>query len=181
VSSPKRVADAALAASAPAPADELLDRVDSPVSAARVALVSGRTYEIEGGATDRLVVRSAAGEVVLRIEVGDHGPVLSFAAAELRLASAGTLALEGADVSIRSRGDMSVDVAGALREKVGGHHHSEIDGDERLEAAGVQVLAATGRVEVVAQESVHLDGEHIGLNDNPVPVPFPWSRIAQDD
>ena len=152
------------------------------MSAAEVALVSGRSYAIESGeTTDKLVVRSRGGEVVLRIEIGDHGPVLSFASADLVLASTGRVALEGSEVAIRSRGALHLDAEGDLEERIGGHHHTAVAGDERLEASNVQVLAATGRVEILAQASVHLDGEHVGLNDNPLPVPFPWSRAADDD
>jgi hypothetical protein len=160
----------------------LLADVIEPCEAARVALTSGRTVEIEsGGERDRIVVRAPRGEVVLRIEVTDAGPVLSFSSAEIELHSAGALRLDAATIEIASRGDVSIDAAGSLRQHVGGHLHTRVGADARLEAANVELLADDGHVDVLAIERVRLDGEHIGLNDNPAPRPFPWSRAARDE
>jgi hypothetical protein len=29
-------------------------------------------------------------------------------------------------------------------------------------------------------KKIALDGEHIGLNDDPLPQPFPWSALADE-
>jgi hypothetical protein len=71
-------------------------------------------------------------------------------------------------------GDVSID-AGALRERVAGDHHVRAGGDERVEAANVQLQASTGAVGVRAMGRIALDGEHIGLNDDPLPQPFACS------
>ena len=47
-----------------------------------------------------------------------------------------------------------------------------------MEAANVEIQANTGAVGVRAMGRIALDGEHIGLNDDPAPQPFAWSGIA---
>jgi len=158
-----------------------LDDVEAPVATAEVMLTSGRRYELEAGAgADRLVIRSRGGEVVLRIEVTDAGPVLTFSGASIELAATQRLRLAASEVSIEATGDVSLMAGGSLRETVGGDHHSKVTGDERVEAANVQLQANVGAVGVRALGRIGLDGEHIGLNDDPLPKPFPWSAIADD-
>jgi hypothetical protein len=53
-----------------------------------------------------------------------------------------------------------------------------VAGDERVEAMNVELQANQGGVSVRAMEKIALDGERIGLNDDPAPQPFPWSAIA---
>ena len=156
----------------------LLDRIECPVPAAAVVLTSGRRYELEaGGDADRLVVRSRGGEVVLRIQVTDAGPVLSFTGASIDLEATRRLRLTAQEVSVEATGDVSLSAGGSLRETVAGDHHTKVAGDERIEAANVELQASTGAVGVRAQGRIALDGEHIGLNDDPSPKPFGWSAI----
>jgi hypothetical protein len=165
--------------SAHAEPDAILDRVDAPVPSATVMLTSGRRYDVEAGAeADRLVVRSRAGDVVLRIEVTDAGPVLSFSGASLDLTATQRIRLAAQEVSVEATGDVSIVAGDSLRETIGGDHHTKVTGDERVEAANVQLQANTGAVGVRALGRIALDGEHIGLNDDPLPQPFAWSAIA---
>jgi hypothetical protein len=61
------------------PAVLSLDDIVSAAREAHVALASGRSYELTAGVeTDRVTIRARTGEIVLRIDVGDAGPVLSF-------------------------------------------------------------------------------------------------------
>ncbi len=169
------------AAEAPAPQAVTLDEVETPVVSARVALASGRRYELAAGDdADRLIVRGRDGEVVLRIEVTDAGPVLRFSGAEVDLSAARRLRLSAQEVSVEAAGEMSIRAGGALREHVGGDHHTRVAGDERVEAANVELQANSGAVGVRAMGRIGLDGEHIGLNDDPVPAPFSWSAIADE-
>ena len=161
------------------PAAPLLDMIEAPVPAAAVQLTSGRRYDIEAGAdADRLVVRSRTGDVVLRIEVTDAGPVLSFSGATVDLHATRTLRMAAEQIQIEASGDVALSAGGSLREQVAGDHHTRVAGDERVEAANVQVQASDGAVGVRAMKKIALDGEHIGLNDDPAPQPFPWSAIA---
>jgi hypothetical protein len=156
-----------------------LDQVEASVPAAGVLLTSGRRYELESGAdADRVIVRSRAGEVVLRIQVTDAGPVLSFTGASVELTATQRLHLAARDVSVEATGDVSLAAGGSLRETVAGDHHVKVAGDERVEAANVQLQANVGSVGVRAMEGIALDGEHVGLNDDPQPKPFAWSEIA---
>jgi len=160
----------------------LLQRADLPSCQATVAMTSGRRYRISSASdgTDSLVVSSDTGAVVLSIEVTDRGPVLTFTSAELRLQATETLRLQARDVEVHSEGDMRVDVDGALRERVGADHHLHVRGTERVEAHALELQASSGHVGVRAMHGIALDGEHIGLNDDPLPQPFAWSAIADD-
>ncbi len=163
-------------------ARSLLDQIEPPVPAAEVTLTSGRRYDLQAGPdADRLVIRSRGGEVVLRIEVTDAGPVLSFSGASLELEATRRLRLAAQEVSVEAAGDVSLSAGGSLRENVAGDHHTTVAGDERVEAANVQVQASMGAVGMRAQGRIALDGEHIGLNDDPLPKPFAWSTIADTE
>jgi hypothetical protein len=164
------------------PSRALLDQVRTPSSSADVTLTSGRRYElrVEEG-RDRLTVRSRGGDVVLRIEVTDEGPVLSFSGASIDLVATRRLRLAADEVSVQASGDLAIEAGGSLRETIGGDHHTRVGGDERLEASAVEVQASAGSVGVRAMQKIALDGEHIGLNDDPLPQPFPWSSLDDDD
>jgi len=156
-----------------------IDDVAVPMPSAAVVLTSGRRYDIQAGPdADRLVVRSRAGDIVLRIEVTDTGPVLSFSGASLDLEAVRRLSITAQEVSIHASGDVSLNAGGSLRETIAGDHHTRVAGAERVEAATVQVQANEGGVGVRANGRIALDGEHIGLNDEPEPKPFGWSAIA---
>jgi hypothetical protein len=156
-----------------------LDEVEAPVPGAALTLTSGRRYDLEAGAeADRLVVRSRGGEIVLRIEITDAGPVLSFSGASIELAATQGLRLAAREVSIEATGDVLLSAGGSLHERIAGEHHTRVDGNEWAEAATVQLQANVGAVGVRAMGRIALDGEHIGLNDDPEPKPFPWSAIA---
>jgi hypothetical protein len=158
----------------------LLDEIEAPVAAAAVLLTSGRRYDLEAGRdADRLLIRARTGEVVLRIEVTDAGPVLSFSGASIDLEATRRLRMAAQEVSIEAKGDVAVAAGGSLRETIGGDHHTKVAGAERVEAAAVEVQANHGAVAVRAMGRIALDGEHIGLNDAPVPQPFAWSEIAE--
>jgi hypothetical protein len=159
-----------------------LDDVEAPLGAASVTLVSGRRYELEAGSdADRVTIRGRTGEVVLRIEVTDAGPVLSFSGASIEIAATRRLHLAAEEVAIDARRDLALSSGGSLEERIGGHHHTHVAGDERLEAASVEIQANTGAVGVRAMGRIGLDGEHIGLNDDPMPQPFGWSAIADEE
>jgi hypothetical protein len=160
----------------------LLDEIEAPVSKAAVVLASGRRYELEAGPNDadRLVIRARGGDVVLRIEVTDAGPVLSFSGASIDLQATQRLRLAAREVSVEATGDMTLSAGGSLKETVAGDHHTRVTGDERVEAANVQLQASEGDVGVRALGRIALDGEHVGLNDDPQPKPFEWSEIADE-
>lgn len=156
----------------------LAESVLYPVQTAAVALPSGRRVELEAGAvTDRIVVRARGGEVVLRIEVGDAGPVLSFTSAELVLAASGRLELRAEDIVIAAERDVRIAAGRNFGERVAGDRHARVDGAERVEAATVEIQANTANVAVRAMQRVAIDGEHIGLNDERCLAPFAWSRL----
>jgi hypothetical protein len=157
----------------------VLDQIEAPTPEANVMLASGRRYELTAGTeADRVTIRSRTGEVVLRIEVTDAGPVLSFSSASVELVAVRSLRLAAEDVSIEAGKDLSVTAGGSLRERVAGDHHLSVAGDERVEAANVELQANAGAVGMRAKGRIALDAEHVGLNDNPLPAPFRWSAIA---
>ncbi|MEP7120948.1 MAG: hypothetical protein ABJE95_08570 [Byssovorax sp.] len=156
-----------------------LAEVDAPLESSQVTLTSGRRYELEAGSEkDTLVIRARGGTVLLRIEVSDEGPVLSFSSAAIELTSTRRLHLCADEIAIEANRDLQLSVGGALTEKVGGDHHLRVGGAERVEASAIELQANTASVAVRAMGKIALDGEHIGLNDDPALQPFPWSEIA---
>ncbi len=159
-----------------------LDEIDAPKSDARVLLSSGRSYELSAGESeDHLVVRGRDREVVLRVRITDEGPILSFESAALSLSATRSIDLDASSIRMKARQDMELEAGGDLRQRVKGHHHVSAEGDARVEATNVEVQASRGRVELLAEGRVSIDGEHIGLNDKSEPQPFDWSRAATDD
>jgi uncharacterized protein (DUF2345 family) len=157
----------------------VLEDVAAPLQSADVTLASGRRYALEAGdGADRLTIRSRSGDVVLRIEVSDRGPVLSFAAAEIDIAAAGRLRLAAERVDVEATSDMTLSAGGSITERAARDHHVQSGANARLEAAAVEMQASSGGVGVRAMRAIRLDGEHIGLNDDPLPAPFPWSELA---
>jgi hypothetical protein len=159
--------------------DDLLSNVALGSGGEDVTLRSGRRYELRAGETvDTLTVRSASGTVLLRVAVGDDGPLLSFESAQITLSARNHLALAAPAVSVTT-GDLRV-LAGSSEERIEGHRHAHVGGEDRLEAGAVAIQANEGGVAVKAMHRIALDGEHIGLNDDPAPLPFAWSAIADD-
>lgn len=174
--------------SAPSPpeartaAERVLDGILVPVDRAMVPLSSGRVVELEAGErSDRVVIRARGGEIVLRIDVSDAGPVLSFAAAELELVASGRIAIRGGSVEIAAEEELALKAGGDRTDTVGGTRHARIGGEDRLEASEIAMQASDGALRAKACDGIHLDGERIGLNDDPLPTPFPWSRIATEE
>lgn len=165
----------------PPPPSGVLGRVEIPVTGAELSLSSGRRYELlaspEG---DRLTVRGRGGDVLLRVLMTDAGPLLAFESAEIEIAAAGTLALSGRDVSIEARRSLSLTAGGDCTQAIKGARHTRVGAADRLEAESVQLQANEGAVEMRAAGRIALDGEHIGLNDDPCPRPFEWSTAAAD-
>ena len=140
----------------------------------RFELDSGRALEITTeGHADRLRIRGRGGEVVLTIRVDDEGPVLSFRSAKVDVTATRDLELSGRSVSIRAHDDMHVDV--------GRDRHTTIGGRELLEAGRVEMQANDEDVAIRARQEVLVDAEHIGLNDDPCPRPFQWSKPANEE
>jgi len=160
---------------------DLAAAVDLGVDRESVTLSSGRRYELEAGdCADRLVVRSRSGQVLLRLEVGERGPVLSFDSAEVELRARDRLKLSAPELTLRADDKLTVECGGDVEERIAGDHHTCVQGDERLEAGSVQLQANDDDVKVRAVNTIALDGEHIGLNDEPCPTPFDWSAIADE-
>lgn len=157
----------------------LLGRIDVPVAGAELTLASGRRYELASGPEgDRLTVRGRNGAVLLHVRMTDAGPVLSFTGADIEIAAARRLALSADDVSIEARRSMETHVEGDATHTVAGTRHTRVRGPDRLEAASVHLQANEGAVELRAVGTIAIDGQHIGLNDDPCPEPFGWSALA---
>lgn len=172
----------------------LLDELDLPSLSAEVQLASGRRCSLEARPDgDRLTVRARDGKVMLRVTLTDAGPVLVFEAADVELRGTRTLRLASEAMEVRagslrldsdamevSTGSLRTHVGGDVATRVTGARHTRIDGADRLEAGTLQAQANKGAAELRAAGRIALDGEHIGLNDDPCPVPFSWSAIAEE-
>jgi hypothetical protein len=156
-----------------------LDGVELPVAFSEVLLASGRRCsmrtEPEG---DRLTVRARNGQVVLRVLITEAGPVLSFESADIAIAGTRRLTLSAQDVSIDASRSMEVNVEGDMTQTIAGARHTSVRGAERLEASSVEIQANEEAVCLRAAGRIGLDGEHVGLNDEPCLAPFAWSAVA---
>lgn len=151
--------------------DNLLAQVDPP-PVQQIELQAGRSLAITATpAGDRLEVRGRGGEVMLRIVLEEGGPVLRFESAAIEVHSQGDLSLRGRNVRLQAEQDLDVEV--------GATQHTRVAGASRLEAEVVELQANDGDCSIRAREDVKVDAERIGLNDNPMPSPFPWSSPAQ--
>lgn len=159
-----------------------LDEIEGPKSDARVVLTSGRSYELSAGESeDHLVVRGRNREVVLRVRITDEGPVLSFESAAISLSASRSIELEAASIKLKAQQNLELEAGGDLLARAEGHYHVQAEKDARVEATNVEVQATRGRVELLAEGRVAIDGEHIGLNDKPEPRPFEWSRGLEEE
>jgi len=158
----------------------LLDRVELPRREAEVLLSSGRRVDLEAGADgDRIRVRDPSGRVVLRVHLTEAGASLELEG-DVELNAPGRLTLAAEDIALHAARDLEISAGRDVRERVAGTRHARIDGAERLEAASVELQASEQAVSVRAMEGIRLDGEHIGLNDDPAPAPFSWSAIDEE-
>lgn len=159
------------------PLDEVLEYVETERET--VTLKSGRRFELDAGEhVDRLVVRSASGRVLLRVLIGDDGPLLSFESAEIALSARNKLALSAPTIALDA--ETLQTTCHERTETVTGDRHARVSGEDRLEAAGVAIQANRESVSVRAMEHVAIDADHIGLNDMPCPAPFDWSLAHEE-
>lgn len=159
---------------APAVRAVQLDDFKPSAAPSEVRLPSGRYMRISAqGASDELEIRGHGGEIVMRVTVDERGPVFRFQSARVAIDAESDLELRGRRVVMASREDMLVEV--------GGDHHTRVAGAEHLEAARVEVQANEEHVAIRARENVAIDCELIGLNDEPIPAPFPWSQAAKTE
>jgi hypothetical protein len=106
------------------------------------ALPRGRTLVLRiGSAGEDIEIRSAAGEIELRIALTDAGPVVSLRGARVEV--------DAADVAFRCR-DFDVQASGAAR----------------LASAGEMRLEA-GEIRAETKHDIHLNGAFIRLNCTP--------------
>lgn len=137
---------------------------DLPPRATTIGLPSGRAVTVEGGGSERLVVRGPAGDVELAIRFTPAGPVLSFSAAAIELSSAGDIKMDCERLQVHARSEVVVASDGDLRESVAGARVSEVGGAASLDAHSVQIASRRGDVAVTANDDVRIDGERVLLN-----------------
>jgi hypothetical protein len=160
--------------------ERILRQVELPTTRADVTMASRRRYEVRTGddGNDALRIFGADGQVLLRVTVTDDGPVLSVTGVALQLEATRAIRIAAPEISLESEREMTLRAGGDLRAEVAGNHHLRVGGDHRSEASRIEMQASEGPVGVRALGGIALDGEHIGLNDDPLPRPFEWSSIA---
>ena len=132
----------------------------------------------DSGGTERLSITEAERELVC-ITIDARGVQIHARTPRLAITAEEEIAIAGRRVTIAARDRLALQVGGDLDVQVGGTRTALVAGDDRTEAAAIQLQARDAHVEVRAQGSVRLDGDHIGLNDTHCPVPFPWSGAAR--
>jgi hypothetical protein len=163
--------------------ERILQKVELPPSRADVTMASRRRYEVLTGddGNDALRIFGADGQVLLRVMVTDDGPVLSVTGVALQLEASRAIRIAAPEIALQSTRNMTIRAGGDLCAEVAGNHHLRVGGDHRSEAGAIEMQASEGHVGVRALGGIALDGEHIGLNDDPLPRPFGWSAIAEED
>lgn len=140
-----------------------------------VSLTSGRSIEVtEGGAEDRIQIRSTRGDVVLSVRVTDQGPVLSISGVSLEISASKNLALTCETLEIKATTDASIDVGGSLRERVGGSVRREAAGASTVTAREMKLDAFPGGMVLRANDDVAITGERVRLNSDDPPMPLTW-------
>lgn len=157
----------------------IFDEVQIPSERAEVVLSSGRRVELEAAPEmDRITVRAPGGRVVVRLGITERGARLELDGDDLELAAAGKLTVAARDLELRAERDLELHAGRDVTERVSGRRHARIEGAERVEAGQIELQANAEAVRVRAIEHIALDGEHIGLNDEPCLQPFAWSALA---
>jgi uncharacterized protein (DUF2345 family) len=161
----------------------LLRDVELPTRHAALTMASGRRYEVvtQEDGVDRLRIHAGGGQLVLAVEVTDAGPILRVTGAVLQLEASRSLRMAAPEIAFESSGATTLCAGGDLVTVVGGDQHTRVSGAQRSEARAIELQASDGHVAVRARERIALDGEHIGLNDDPLPQPFGWSAIAFEE
>ncbi len=119
-----------------------------------------------------------AGSVVLQIVETPTGPMLKIRAPRIAFEAYDTIELRANTLRLESIGQLEI-VAGRILTEAA-ERSTTIAGADRLEAAEIEAQASSGALSLRAQAAISLDGEHIGLNDDPCPRPFVWSRRHQE-
>lgn len=102
--------------------------------AQRGVLPSGRTVVIRAdGNGEAIEVRSAAGEMELRIALTDQGPVLSLRGARLEIDAADTVAVNCRQFEVRTTEGVVFDAAGDVALRSGGETHLRSAGDTNID------------------------------------------------
>jgi len=130
----------------------------------------------EGLPAIREIVLSSS--ISLKIIDGPSGPILQIRAPRIVLEAEDTLELRAGTVCIKSLGDLAFEARRIETEAT--ERTTSISGADRLEAGVIEAQASEGALSLKAQGPIALDGEHIGLNDDPCPRPFSWSQRAQE-
>lgn len=160
----------------------LLEEVDIPVIRRDFTSASGLRYQLVAGerGDDSLTVHGSDGRLVLSVMLTEAGPVLSVSGAAIVIEGTRALRLAAPEIELRSTGATTISTGGDLRATVGGDCHLRSEGDQRCEARAIEVQASQGHVGVRAVAGITLDGDHIGLNDEPLPRPFAWSTLGSE-
>ncbi len=136
-----------------------------PDAPARLRLASGRRAEFaREGADDLLTVSAADGRVELRVRFTEAGPVLSFEAAGLKLASVGEVAVECDRFRVEAREAVELRSGGSIESTAEGDAVTRAGGTARVEGRAVEVRSRRGDVDLKANDDVRLRGERIKLN-----------------
>ncbi len=124
----------------------------------RGVLPSGRTVVIEAdGRGEAIEVRSAAGEMELRIALTDRGPVLSLRGARLEIDAADTVAVNCRQFAVRAADGVVLDAAGGIALTSGAETHLRSAGDTYIDGQMVKLNCQ----------------DRVGYPDDPAPAALP--------
>jgi hypothetical protein len=106
----------------------------------RGVLPSGRTVLVRvDGRGEAIEVRSATGEMELRIALTDQGPVLSLRGARLEIDAADTVAVNCRRFEVRTTGGVMLDAAGDIALRSGAETQLRSAGDTYIDGQMVKL------------------------------------------
>lgn len=144
--------------------DSIVD-APPPPRGQEMRLGSGRKIVAEPGERGDVVrIESASGEVELQITMTESGPLLSFRAADVRLASEGTMRLDCKRLDVRAEEGIRHATGGNLEEVVHGDKVSRVKGTSAALARRTLIESKRGDVKLVANDDIQLLGERVKLN-----------------
>jgi hypothetical protein len=146
-----------------------------------VSLSGGREVWLQPTIDGEEIVIVDGPREIVEIAIDGAGVRVRATRARLEVDAAEDLELSARRVAIRATEALALRSEGDAEVHVRGSRTTIVRGDERLEASAIELQARDQHVDVRAQGPVRIDGEHIGLNDDPCPHRFAWSVAERLD
>ncbi len=124
---------------------------------------AGFSVELARGEPESLRLVAPNGTLCATIVLDPAGPRLEVRAAELHASASERVSISAERVEINASEALELRSGGSIRQRAAGEHRSE--------ALAHRVEATHGEIELIANDDVALEGEHIRLNSPAIDTP----------